>query len=82
MELEYCRQIFEECSILNSLEIRPVEAGFFYTDRRTDERTDRQAGRQTEMTKPKDTFLSYAHAAENSVSTSLEGIDIRYKSKL
>jgi hypothetical protein len=80
MELEYARQIFEKSSILNSLEIRPVEAGFFHTDRRKDERTDRHARRQTDITKPKDAFLSYAHAAKNSVPTSRKGI--RYKNKL
>jgi len=47
MGLEYSGQIFEKYSILNSLEIRPVEAGFFHTDRQSDERTDRQVDRET-----------------------------------
>ena len=42
---------FREILHLNSLEMRPVEAEFFHTDRRTDVRTDRKAGRETEMTK-------------------------------
>jgi len=76
MELEYSRQIFEKYSILKSMKIRPVEAGFFHTDRRTDERTDRQASRQTDMTRPKDAFLSYANAAK--IQSVLHGKGIEY----
>jgi len=35
-------------------------SGGFHTDRPTDERADRQAGTQTDMTRPKDAYLSYA----------------------
>jgi hypothetical protein len=70
MELEYSRQIFEKYSRLKSMQIRPLEAGIFHTDQWMDERTDRQVDRQTDMTRPKDAFLSYAYAAKNSVPTS------------
>ena len=52
------------------MKIRPMDAGFFHTDRRTEERTDRQVGRKTDTTRPKDAFISYAYAAKNSVTTS------------
>jgi len=43
------------------MKIRPVEAGVsILRDGRTKGQISRQAGTQTDMTRPKDAFLSYA----------------------
>jgi len=50
MKLDFFQQIFEKCSILSFMKIRPVGAELYPADGRMNGCTDRQTDRRTDVT--------------------------------